>query len=104
MSAIAKGIASGRVYHHKIKRNSTASICQAYDLDFPSRSGKIGKGYIEAHHLKLISTLEEGVVVTFNVKDDFAVLCANCHRVIHRTDDPSDLDSFGKDYQKSLTR
>ena len=26
--------------------------------------------------------------------DDFAVSCANCHRMIHRTDDPSNLSLF----------
>ena len=29
-----------------------------------------------------------------NVAADFAVLCANCHRMIHRTDDPSNLSLF----------
>jgi NAD(P)H dehydrogenase (quinone) len=42
-------------------------------------------------HLRPIATLEEGVAVTYDVVADFAVLCANCHRMIHRTDDPSNL-------------
>ena len=49
---------------------------------------------IEAHHLKAIASLEEGVAVTYDVAADFAVLCANCHRMIHRSDDPSDLNKF----------
>jgi len=60
-------------------------------LDFEECYGKIGKGFIEAHHLRSIATLEEGVAVTYDVAADFAVLCANCHRMIHRTDDPSNL-------------
>lgn len=93
------------VYHRKIERNATAAknakkfhglICQACDVDMEKRYGALGKGYIEAHHLKPISTLEEGVAVTYNVKDNFAVLCANCHRMIHRTSDPGDLKSFRK--------
>ena len=40
--------------------------------------------------------LEEGVPVKYNVASDFAVLCANCHRMIHRTSDPSDLEGFRK--------
>jgi len=52
------------------------------------------QGSVEAHHLKPIATLEEGVAVTYDVAADFAVLCANCHRMIHRTDDPSDLEKF----------
>jgi 5-methylcytosine-specific restriction protein A len=90
-------------YHRKIERNRTAAKqakkfhgtrCQACDLDFEERYGEIGKGFIEAHHLKPISTLEEGVAVTYDVAADFAVLCANCHRMIHRTDDPSNLILF----------
>jgi 5-methylcytosine-specific restriction enzyme A len=68
--------------------------CQACDLDFQERYGKIGKGFIEAHHLKPIASLEERVAVTYDVAADFAVLCANCHRTIHRSDDPSNLVLF----------
>jgi 5-methylcytosine-specific restriction protein A len=90
-------------YHRKIERNRTAAKqakkfhgtrCQACDLDFEERYGKIGKGFIEAHHLRPIATLEEGVPVPYDVAADFAVLCANCHRMIHRTDDPSNLSLF----------
>ncbi len=92
-------------YHRKVERNRTAAkqakkfhgtVCQACDLDFEKRYGAIGKGFIEAHHLKAISTLEEGVAVTYDVAADFAVLCANCHRMIHRSDDPSNLSLFKK--------
>lgn len=90
-------------YHRKIERNRTAvrrakkfhgTRCQACDLDFAERYGSIGNGFIEAHHLKAISTLEEGVAVTYDIAADFAVLCSNCHRIIHRYADPSDLKSF----------
>ena len=90
-------------FHRKVERNRTAAkqakkfhgtICQACDLDFEKRYGEIGKGFIEAHHLKPISTLEEGVAVTYDVAADFAVLCANCHRMIHKSDNPSNLKQF----------
>jgi 5-methylcytosine-specific restriction protein A len=90
-------------FHRKIERNSTASrkakkfhgtTCQACTLSFIDRYGKIGKGYIEAHHLKPIGKLKEGEKVEYDIASDFAVLCANCHRMIHRSDDPSDLNKF----------
>lgn len=90
-------------YHRKVERSSAAarlvkkhhgSRCQACDLTFEERYGKIGKGFIEAHHLKPISTLTEGVPVTYNVAGDFAVLCSNCHRMIHRTEDPGNVSAF----------
>jgi len=36
------------------------------------------------------------VTVTYDVAADFAVLCATCHRIIHHSDDPSDLNEFRK--------
>jgi 5-methylcytosine-specific restriction protein A len=38
--------------------------------------------------------LAEDVAVPLDVATDFAVLCSNCHRMIHRTSDPADLNSF----------
>jgi len=63
-------------------------------LDFGERYGKIGKGFIEAHHFRPIGTLEEGIAVKYDVAVDFAVLCSNCHRMIHPFADPSDLMAF----------
>jgi 5-methylcytosine-specific restriction protein A len=92
------------------KRPSTAAkqakkfhgtICQTCDLDFEKRYGAIGKGFIEAHHLRPIASLEEGVAVTYDVAADFAVLCANCHRMIHRSADPSDLNKFRETVQSN---
>jgi 5-methylcytosine-specific restriction enzyme A len=90
-------------FHRKIERNRTAArqakkfhgiVCQACNLDFARRYGSIGEGFIEAHHLKAISTLEEGVAVHYDIAEDFAVLCSNCHRMIHRSLDPSNLAAF----------
>jgi 5-methylcytosine-specific restriction protein A len=92
----------GRRYrlHMRIERNPRAARlakqyhgtrCQACLMDFAERYGPLGAGFIEAHHLRPISTLEEGMTVRFDVASDFAVLCSNCHRMIHRTDDPSDI-------------
>jgi 5-methylcytosine-specific restriction enzyme A len=54
----------------------------------------LGKGFIEAHHLRPIASLEEGVPVKYDVAADFAVLCSKCHRMIHRFSDPSNLAAF----------
>lgn len=99
-------------YHRKVERSRTATkkakdfhgtCCQACDLSFPERYGTIGEGFIEAHHLKAISSLEEGVPVVYDIAADFAVLCANCHRMIHRCADPSNLPAFRKVVQSNKT-
>jgi 5-methylcytosine-specific restriction protein A len=90
-------------YHRKVERNRAAERyakkfhghrCQACNLDFAEYYGDIGEGFIEVHHLRPISSLEEGVAVRYDVAEDLAVLCSNCHRMIHRYCDPSDLATF----------
>lgn len=101
----AKSITEVRRYrmHKRIERHPKASKdvklyhgtkCQACCFDFAGQYGDIGAGFIEAHHLRPLSTLQEGVPFRYDVATDFAVLCSNCHRMIHRTLDPSDLVSF----------
>lgn len=89
--------------HRRIERNPRAAAeakrvhgttCQGCGLSFLAMYGEIGRGFIEAHHLRPLYTLEEGASTAYDVKRDFVVLCANCHRMIHRTADPSDLASF----------
>ena len=60
----------------------TCSVC---GFDFEKTYGQRGKGYIEVHHLKAVSTLSQPSSV--DPKHDMAVLCSNCHRMIHRRKD-----------------
>ena len=41
-----------------------------------------GRGFIECHHSKPVHTLVEG---TRTKLEDLALLCANCHRMVHAT-------------------
>ena len=81
------------VRHRKIERNSRAGaaakrvlgyVCQGCAFDFGRIYGQRGEGFIEAHHLTPLYTLEEGETVAMDPKKDFAVLCSNCHRMVHR--------------------
>lgn len=101
----ARTVTEMRVYraHRSIERrpgnsskvkNVHGYTCQACQLSFECTYGKIGQNYIEAHHLIPLATLETGVPTEMDVKTQFCVLCANCHRMIHRQDDPSDLNEL----------
>jgi len=81
------------VRHSRIERKSWASkkvktalghICMGCGFDFQRVYGERGQDYIEAHHLTPLHMLPEGKAVPMNPKKDFAVLCANCHRIVHR--------------------
>lgn len=89
-------------YHLRVERNSKISklvkeekgyVCEACNFDFFKNYGELGKEFIEAHHLIPIASLEPGKI-EMDIIEDFAVLCSNCHRMIHRLEDPSDLDKL----------
>ena len=89
--------------HLRIERSRTLAkkaksihgyICQACGFDFHQVYGDVGQKYIEAHHLIPLSELAEGTPAQVDAKNDFAVLCANCHRMIHRPGAPRQLKDF----------
>jgi hypothetical protein len=55
--------------------------CEVCDFDFEVAYGAIGRAFIEAHHVEPIG-LREGESPTRLV--DFAAVCSNCHRMLHR--------------------
>lgn len=98
------GVEDLRVFriHKKVERNRNLAVkvkkylgltCQACGFNFEAAYGPTGKDYIEAHHLTPLSKLK-GQLVTLDPKKDFAVLCANCHRMIHRSEYVSDVHAF----------
>lgn len=56
--------------------------CMICEFDFEEKYGELGKGYIEVHHIKPLSELNEEVVI--NPETDLICVCANCHRMLHR--------------------
>jgi 5-methylcytosine-specific restriction protein A len=56
--------------------------CEVCDIDFAERYGKVGEGFIECHHLVPLASKAENRRTRLV---DLALLCANCHRVIHRS-------------------
>jgi predicted HNH restriction endonuclease len=64
-------------------------VCQVCGFDFERFYGSAGAGYIEAHHKVPFHTLPEDAEVMLSPKDDFAVVCANCHRMLHREPYPT---------------
>jgi 5-methylcytosine-specific restriction enzyme A len=59
-------------------------ICQVCGFDFQRQYGTLGKEYIECHHLSPLSEREDAESVIGTSLDDVAVMCSNCHRMIHR--------------------
>lgn len=61
-------------------------ICQVCRFDFAENYGDLGRSFIEMHHLNPLSERpqEEWTDVIRTDLSEVSVLCANCHRMIHR--------------------
>ncbi len=54
--------------------------CEVCGFDFKRRYGVIGEGFCEVHHKTPLHTLDE---TTQFALEDLAVVCSNCHRMLH---------------------
>lgn len=58
--------------------------CEVCKFDFHKTYGKLGEGFIECHHIIPLKDLEHD---TRTKLSDLALVCANCHRMIHKNID-----------------
>lgn len=88
------GVEAKRVrWHQQVERSRALAKkakqvhgdrCQACETRLGAVYGEdIGGGYIEAHHLVPFSSLD-GRPTELDPATDFAVLCPNCHSMVHR--------------------
>lgn len=86
--------------HAKIERQRSGTLikkaksfhgtkCKGCGFTFSSVYGASGKDFIEAHHLIPLAKLAMDGPVSIDPKNDFTVLCSNCHRMIHKLGCPS---------------
>jgi hypothetical protein len=95
-SAFAEGAAAYRT-HRALERDpalarrakarrlaETGSLaCEVCAFDFLSTYGLLGNGFIEAHHIKPVSSLDG---TTRTKLSDLSLVCSNCHRMLHRSE------------------
>ncbi|USU03887.1 HNH endonuclease [Sphingomonadaceae bacterium OTU29LAMAA1] len=74
------------------KRKAAAAAgslaCEVCGFDSEEAYGELGVGYIEVHHTEPVHTLAPD---TKTKLDDLALLCANCHRMLHRGRTPKSI-------------
>lgn len=80
--------------HSREVKRRQGTTCKGCDKDLAVVYGETARGLIDAHHLTPLSSLKDGEVARFDALKDFAVLCPNCHRVIHRMPDVSDVPAL----------
>ena len=66
----------------KLRRQALAihgTACQCCGVEMADEYGEVARGLVDVHHLNPVSQGEQVV----DPKRDLAVLCPNCHRVVH---------------------
>ncbi|MFE7559987.1 HNH endonuclease [Kitasatospora sp. NPDC057500] len=69
----------GKKIESVLRRGGTVA-CEICDFDFEQAYGARGAGYIECHHIVPLHVAGESRT---NLSD-LALICSNCHRMIHR--------------------
>jgi hypothetical protein len=55
--------------------------CEVCRFDFSAKYGELGRGFAECHHLTPLALLAKTRATKL---EDLAIVCANCHRMLHR--------------------
>lgn len=56
-------------------------LCEACEFDFERTYGRLGQKFIECHHTTPLASYAEERITRLK---DLALVCANCHRMLHR--------------------
>jgi hypothetical protein len=57
-------------------------LCEACSFDFAAVYGKLGDGFAECHHRLPLAEYDAEAPTRL---EDLAIVCANCHRMLHRS-------------------
>ncbi len=85
---------SGKIIEQKkasVLRDTGRLSCEVCGFDFSKAYGELGKNFCEVHHLTPLAKAD-GIIKTY--LDDLAIICSNCHRVIHRTNPMLSIDDL----------
>ncbi len=71
-----------RAKKNQVLKQTGKLACEVCGFDFADTYGDLGKNFAESHHIVPVSQLkpEEKTRLT-----DLAIVCANCHRMLHRS-------------------
>jgi 5-methylcytosine-specific restriction protein A len=65
--------------------------CEVCIFNFHKFYGEIGQGYIECHHRTPLSKFK---IESRTTLEDLALVCSNCHRMLHRSIDTISLEDL----------
>jgi predicted HNH restriction endonuclease len=65
-----------------VLRKTGALACEICAFDFAQRFGSLGESFCEVHHRLPLAEADAPVATRL---EDLAIVCSNCHRMLHRT-------------------
>lgn len=68
------------------------AVCQVCDMDFKSKYGEVGAGFMHVHHKRPLAMLKANYKV--NPLKDLVPVCPNCHAILHRREPPFDVEQL----------
>jgi|ERR1017187_7814467 hypothetical protein len=68
----------------KVLKDTGTLACEVCGFEFRRKYGPLGDGYCEVHHRVSLAAGGQKKITL----GDLAILCSNCHRMIHRTGEP----------------
>ena|SRR3989339_69233 len=74
-------------------KETGALRCEVCNFDFSQFYGELGKDFCEVHHLLQLSKADGEVTTKL---EELAVVCSNCHRIIHKHDPMLTLNQLRK--------
>jgi 5-methylcytosine-specific restriction enzyme A len=98
------GEAEGGAYQEMVTRYERSEInraacieihgccCKVCGFDFEKVYGEIGRGFIEVHHVEMVSRLAAGTILDPEI--DLVPLCSNCHSMSHKRNPPYTVDEL----------
>src|SRR5260221_430530 len=90
MKKKTKAILNKKKTNRLNKKKHAASLdCEVCGFSFVRAYGSGASDYCEVHHLLPLSDVEHSARTRM---EDLAILCANCHRVVHLRNPPYTLD------------
>ena len=80
--------------------NKTGKLsCEVCNFDFVSIYGELGNGFCEVHHKNPLAKVDNETQTSL---EDLAIVCANCHRMIHRSQPMIDIERLKSRIKKQI--
>lgn len=72
--------------------------CEVCGFDFKEIYGEPGEGFCEVHHLQPLSKADGKVNTELK---DLAIICSNCHRIIHRSEPMPSIEKLSRSLRRN---